>query len=154
MISAKNHLKRLGFKVIFQPVEFNTLISKIDDSYDYDCILLSLGGSGADPANGLNVMKSSGYTHQWFPRQKTPSTAWEARIDELMDMNLKTRDYALRKKYYDEVQAILSEQVPMIYTVSPNCYSGVRSDIGNLRPTVQCYYRVTWNVEELYFKKK
>jgi len=36
-----------------------------------------------------------------------------------MEANLKTLDFAERKKSYDEVQAILSEQVPMIYTVSP-----------------------------------
>jgi len=35
-------LKRLGFKVTFQPIEFNTLIDKADNSFDYDCILLSL----------------------------------------------------------------------------------------------------------------
>ncbi len=28
--------------VIFQPIEFNTLITKIDDTYDYDCVLLGL----------------------------------------------------------------------------------------------------------------
>ena len=147
-------LKRLGIKLIFQPIEFNALIDKCDVTFDYDCILLNLGGSGADPSNGLNVMKSSGFTHQWFPRQKTPSTEWEARIDQLMDANLKTLDFTERKKTYDEVQAILSEQVPMIYTVSPFSYAAVRADLGNVRPTVQSYYRVTWNAEELYFKKK
>ena len=147
-------LKRLGFKVTYQPIEFNALIDKADNSFDYDCILLNLGGSGADPSNSLNNMKSSGFDHVWFPRQKTPSTDWEARMDYLMDANLKTLDFAERKKSYDEVQAILSEQVPMIYTVSPYSYAAVRSDLGNVRATVQSYYRVTWNAEELYFKKK
>ncbi len=146
-------LKELGLKVVFQPVEFNALIDKIDVSYDYDCVLISLGGSGADPANNMNVMRSSGFTHQWFPREKSPSTDWEARIDYLMEANLKTLDIAGRKKDYDEVQAILSEQVPMIYTASPIAYAAVRSDLGNVRATVQSYYRVTWNAEELYFKK-
>jgi peptide/nickel transport system substrate-binding protein len=146
-------LKELGLKVTFQPVEFNALIDKIDISFDYDCVLISLGGSGADPSNGLNVMLSSGFTHQWFPRQKSPSTDWEARIDYLMNANLKTLDFSARKQAYDEVQAILSEQVPMIYTASPTSFAAVRSDLGNIRPTVQSYYRVTWNAEELYFKK-
>jgi peptide/nickel transport system substrate-binding protein len=145
-------LKKLGFKVTFQPVDFNSLIDRIDVSYDYDCILLALTGSG-DPSNGLNTMLSSGFTHQWFPRQKSPSTDWEARIDYLMNANLKTLDFSGRKKYYDEVQAILSEQVPMIYTAMPIAYTAVRSDLGNVRPTVQYYYRATWNIEELYFKK-
>lgn len=146
-------LKKLGFKVNFQPVEFNELIDRIDVSRQYDCILLGLGGGSADPYNGINNLRSDAFSHDWFPLQKTPSTPWEARIDYLMNANLKTLDYQLRKKDYDEVQAILSEQVPMIYTASPFSYAAARSDLRNLRPTVQSYYRVTWNAEELYFKK-
>ena len=147
-------LKKLGFKVTFQPVEFNALIDRIDVSRQYDCILLGLGGGGADPYNGINNLRSDAFSHDWFPLQKSPSTDWEARIDYLMNANLKTLDYQLRKKYYDEVQAILSEQVPMIYTASPFSYVAARSDLGNLRPTVLSYYRVTWNAEEIYFTKR
>ena len=136
-----------------QPIEFNTLITKIDDTYDYDCILLGLmPGTSADPSDAMNVLKSDGFTHQWFPRQKAPSTPWEARIDALMDKQMQSLDYAERKKDYDEVQEILGEQVPMIFTVTPISYSAIRSDIGNIRPTALCSYRVTWNAEELYFK--
>ena len=35
----QSDLQKLGFKVIFQPVEFNTLIHKIDDTYNYECVL-------------------------------------------------------------------------------------------------------------------
>ncbi|HTY88326.1 MAG TPA: ABC transporter substrate-binding protein [Candidatus Acidoferrum sp.] len=149
----KSDLERLGFKVNFQPIEFNTLIQKIDATYDYECALLSLGGGGADPSSSMNVIKSDGFTHQWFPRQKSPSTDWEARLDHLMDVQNKTLDFNERKKDYDEVQEILAEQVPMIFTVTPYFYAAVRRDIGNLRPTPLSSYRATWNVEELYFKK-
>jgi len=130
-----NDLQNLGFKVIFQPVEFNTLITKIDDTHDYECVLLGLYATGTDPSLGMNVMKSSGYTHQWFPRQKTPSTDWEARLDLLMDETTTNMDYAARKKVYDEVQAILAEQQPMIFTVTPMYYAAIRADVGNVRPT-------------------
>ncbi|MGD0351681.1 MAG: ABC transporter substrate-binding protein [Verrucomicrobiota bacterium] len=146
-------LQKLGFKVIVQPIEHNTLINKIDDTCDYDCVLLGLITGSADPSDGMNNIKSSGFTHQWFPRQKAPSTDWEARLDYLMDAQMKTLDYAERKKDYDEVQRILAEQVPFIYTVTPFYYAAIRSDIGNIRPTPLSYYRVTWNAEELYFKR-
>lgn len=146
-------LKQLGFNVILQPIEFNTLVSKIDDTFDYDCILLGIGSGGTDPSSSLNVIKSSGFTHQWFPRQKSPATDWEARLDQLMDAQNKTLDFAERKKIYDEVQHILGEQMPMIFTVTPLFYSAARADIGNLRPTPLSAYRATWNAEELYFKK-
>jgi len=153
----QDDLKKLGIKLIYQPIEFNALIDKLQNSYDFDCFLLSIGPSAndsMDPSSGLNVLKSNGYTHQWFPRQKTPSMEWEARIDFLMDAQLKTLDVVERKKYYDEVQAILSEQVPFIYTVAPLSYASYRSDLGNVRPTVLHYYKITWNAEELYFRKK
>jgi peptide/nickel transport system substrate-binding protein len=149
----QSDLKALGFNVILQPIEFNTLVSKIDDTYDYDCILLGLGGGGTDPSSSMNVIKSSGYTHQWFPRQKAPSTPWEARLDYLMDAQMKTLDFAERKKDFNEVQQILGEQQPMIFTVTPHYYAAIRSDIGNVRATPLSYYRATWNAEELYFKK-
>jgi len=148
----KSDLEKLGFQVTFQPIEFNTLIGKVDDTHDYECVMLSLGGGFADPVSGMNSLKSDGFTHQWFPRQKSPSTDWEARIDHLMDAQMKMLDYAERKKNYDEVLAILGEQMPMIFTVTPIYYAAARSDIGNLRPTPLSYYRVTWNAEELYFK--
>ena len=149
----QSNLQNLGFKVVFQPIEFNTLVNKIDVSHDYDCILLGLAGGGTDPADNMNVLKSSGFTHQWFPRETTPSTDWEARIDHLMDEQNKTLDYAARKKMFDEVQEILSEQEPMIFTVTPMYYAAIRSDIGNVHATPLSYYRATWNAEELYFKK-
>ena len=147
-------LKKLGMNVIYQPIEFNTLLTKIDDTFDYECILLGLApGTVNDPMDGMNVLKSSGNDHQWFPREKTPSSPWEARIDELMDAQARTLDFDQRKKYYDEVQEILGEQQPMIYTVIPTMYAAIRSDVGNVRATPLSYFRASWNAEELYFKQ-
>ena len=147
-------LEKIGFKVIVQSLELNTLLNKTEDTYDYDCVLLGLISGSADPSDGMNVIKSDGFTHQWFPREKTPSTDWEARLDYLMDAQMKTLDYAERKKDYDEVQEILAEQVPFIYTITRFNYAAIHSDIGNNRPTSFSFYRVTWNAEELYFKSK
>ncbi len=147
-------LKKIGMNVIFQPIEFNTLITKIDNTYDYDCILMGLApGTSADPSDSMNTIKSGGFTHQWFPREQSPVTGWEARLDQLMDAQMQTLDYNERKKDFDEVQQILGEQMPMIYTVTPMYFAAIRSDIGNVRASSLTYYRATWNAEELYFKK-
>ncbi|MEI9864196.1 MAG: hypothetical protein WDN00_06515 [Limisphaerales bacterium] len=145
-------LKKLGFNVTFQPLEFNTLIQKTHTSYNYECVLLGNTAS-VDPGSGMNVHKSTGFSHQWFPRQPVPSTDWEARIDHLMDTQMGTLDTAERKQAFGEVQKILAEQQPKIYTVTPYYYAAIRSDIGNARPTPLSLYRVTWNAPELYFKK-
>ncbi len=146
-------LKKLGIKVVYQPIEFNSLVAKINNTKDYDCILLGLGGGGLDPASSMNVLQSHGFTHQWNPRQKTPATPWEAKIDELMNEQIKTIDPVKRKQLFDEVQQILGEQMPMIYTVAPKVYSAYRSNLGNVRPTPLSSYRISWNAEEIYFKK-
>jgi peptide/nickel transport system substrate-binding protein len=98
-------------------------------------------------------LRSSGFSHQWFPQQKTPSTEWEARIDELMNLQLKTLDPMERKKYTDEVQVIMAEQAPLIYTAAMLAFAAIRSDVANLQPTVQHNNRLFWNISELYFKK-
>ena len=153
-ILVQEDLKRLGIKVNFRPLDFNTLVARLDSRYDFECIFLGLATESIDPCESMNTLKSDGFTHQWFPRQLTPSTEWEARIDLLMNTQLKTLDFAARKKSFDEVQAIMAEQVPLIYTVAMNAYCAVRSDLGNVRPTVHHHNRLIWNIEELYFKKK
>jgi peptide/nickel transport system substrate-binding protein len=153
-ILVQEDLKRLGIRVNFRPLEFNSLVNKLDNSFDFECIFLGLASESVDPAESLNVLRSSGFVHQWFPRQKSPATPWEARIDALMDAQLRTLDFAERKRAFDEVQAILAEQMPMIPTVVMYAYAAARSDLGNLRPIVTHNNHLIWNIEELYFKKK
>src|ERR1044071_7792210 len=147
-------LGKIGINIIYVPVSFDVLRKKVDATFDYECALMGLGGGGVDPATQINVLRSSEQLHQWFPLQKTPSTDWEARLDSLMDAQMRTLDFAERKKAFDEVQVILAEELPMIYTVSPFTYAAIRSGICNVRPSVLTTYPVTWNIEELYFKSK
>ena len=151
-VMIQEDLNKLGINLTYVPLSFEMLRNKVDATFDYECALMGLGGGGVDPATQINVLRSSEELHQRFPLQKSPSTDWEARIDALMDAQMRTLDFAERKKAFDEVQAILAEELPMIYTVSPFAYAAIRSDIGNVRPSALTTYRVTWNIEELYFK--
>jgi peptide/nickel transport system substrate-binding protein len=147
-------LQKIGIHVIFQPIEFNTLITKIDDTYDYDCALLgNYSDGGSDPFNFMDNLKSNGYQHYWFPRQTSPVTPWEAQMDDLMDAQLKTLDLGQREKYFNQVQEIMADQQPFIFTVTPIYYAAIRPDIGNVRCSALSYFQVTWNAEQLYFKK-
>ena len=148
----RDDLQKLGLKVTYLPIDFNLLRDRIDVTFDYECALMGLGGGGIDPASQMNVLKSSEELHQWFPQQKTPSTDWEARIDLLMEQQMRSLDFATRKKAFDEVQAIMAEQLPMIPTVAPFAYAAVRDSLGNVRPSALTTYRVTWNIEELFRK--
>lgn len=151
-IFVQQDLKKIGINVIYQPIEFNSLIDKLDNTYDFECAFSAFGsGSVVDPSGSMNILKSDGFTHDWFPQQKTPSTPWEARIDQLMDDQVQTLDDARRKKDYDEVQEIMAEEQPLIFSVTPHYYAAIRPDIGNVRPTALGGYRATWNAEELYY---
>lgn len=146
-------LRRIGMVIHYQPIEFRALLEKVSGTFDYECVLMGLGGGGMDPASQMNVLKSGEFLHQWFPEQKTPSTEWEARIDHLMDAQMRTLDFAARKRMFDEVQAILAEELPMIYTVTPFSAAAIRAGIGNVRPSLFTPHRMTWNTEELFFAK-
>jgi len=150
----QDDLKQIGIKLIYTPVPFEVLRTKVDRTFDYECALMGLGGGSVDPATQLNVLRSSEELHQWFPFQSSPSTEWEARIDSLMDALMRTLDFSARKKAFDEVQMILAEEQPMIYTVSPLGYAAIRSTVGNVQGFMLSPYRVTWNIEELYFTKR
>jgi len=147
-------LGKIGVKLTCLAIDYQALVGKINETFAYECALMGLGGGGSDPASQMNVLRSSEELHQWFPLQPTPATDWEARIDALMDAQMRTLDFAQRKKCFDEVQVILAEELPMIYTVTPFAAAAIRSDVGNLRPAVLSPYHLTWNLEELYFKKQ
>jgi len=147
----KDDLSKIGVKMNFNPIEFNTLIVKIDNEYDYECCLLGLTSGDPDPSSGMSVWLSSGRMHQWYPNQPEPATEWEARIDELMKLQITTLDKDKRKESYDEVQYIISDKVPYIYTVIPQVFVAVSNKYENLVPTIM-RHRLLWNIEEVWQK--
>ena len=142
----RNDLERLGMKVNFQLVEFNTLVAKLTSSYDWDAIVIGLTGS-IDPHFGQNVWLSSGQLHMWNPKQKSPATMWEKRIDELFALGVQEMDEVKRKQYYDEYQQIIAFETPMVYTALGTRLTAVRNKFTNLKPAV--YGGVFHNLEEI-----
>lgn len=143
-------LRQIGIRLLVRCVPFSTLERKINEEYDYESALMGLSGGGADPASHLNVLQSPEPLHQWFPSQPRPSSDWEARVDALMDAQMRTLDFAARKRAFDEVQAILAEQLPMVYTVTPMRHVAVRTNLANLRPSALAPSPVAWNADELW----
>jgi peptide/nickel transport system substrate-binding protein len=133
------------------PFEFRAMIDRILNTHDYEAAILALGGGDADPNAELNVWLSSGPQHLWRPAQPHPATAWEAEIDRLMRAQVGMLDVGARKRAYDRVQAIVAEEVPMVFLVSPNVLVGARAGLGNFRPVVLDHH-LLWNVEELFWR--
>jgi peptide/nickel transport system substrate-binding protein len=128
----KENMAALGINVRLQFLDFGTFVGKLQDSYDYEACMIGFTGGG-DPVGGMSIYVSKGRLHQWYPNQKTPATPWEARMDELMMKQLKTLDEKKRQEYYFEVQQIMSEELPLIYLVTPNAYQGVKDKWQNVQ---------------------
>jgi peptide/nickel transport system substrate-binding protein len=144
-------LKQLGIRAQVVPLEFRSVLDRVNQTKNYDACVLGLASFDADPNSDINVWLSSGGTHLWNPSQAHPATSWEAEIDQLMEQQLVAKTFEERKKSYDRVQQILDENQPFIFLATPDILVGAKDNVGNFRPTVLEPYAL-WNVENLFLR--
>ena len=145
----REDLGKVGVKVELQRVDFETLQGKLHANHGYECAIFLLSGGQTLPYS--TTLKSSGPMHVW--RSYRP-VDWQGRLDSLMVLQSTTLDPAIQKKQWDEAQAIMAEQLPLIYTVTRRGYAAGRSDLRNLRPSNSTDRHLTWNLEELYLGRQ
>lgn len=164
-IMIKNELEKLGMKVNYQPIDFNTLIDKTETSLDWEAIVMGLSGSKIEPYDGANVWKSNGRLHMFDQRLPNANGEviaadardWEKRIDQLFDEGATTFDEAKRHACYDEYQQIVYDQAPFIYLYSMLDITAMRNSFGNYKPTSIVFYTPLGsmhNLEEIYVREK
>jgi peptide/nickel transport system substrate-binding protein len=139
----KQDLQTLGIKVNYQPLDFVTLVKKLDSTFDWDCVLIGFTG-GIEPNNGANFLRSSGNLHIWNPSQPKPATPWEAKIDRLLDDGTRVMDPQQRAPYYWRIQRILHDELPIIETVRPIEYVAYRDSLENFDETTWGLYKPEW----------
>ncbi len=141
-------MKKVGVNASFSPIDFNDLVRRLDVApYDWEASMIGFTG-GPEPHDGSNIWRSSGPSHQWWPKQKTPGTPWEKEIDELWTRGAQELDPAKRKEIYGRWQELVADQQPFVFTVVRNQNTAVRDRIGNFKPPSM---RIsTWNVYELF----
>ena len=144
------NMKELGMDVKILRADFATLLSRTDNTFDYDITMLGWGSSSAayDPSGSKALYLSSGVFHQWYPEQPEPATKWEARIDELIGLQERTLDRERRYAIMHEVQAILAEELPLLYGFTPYGYVGIKNKWRNVY--VPKAGTTLWNLEELW----
>lgn len=140
-------LKQVGIKVNLTPVEFNSLVTRLNGSYDWEAHLLGFTG-GPEPHTGKSIWTSVGKVHIWYPMEKTPATPWEAEIDRIFSEAAKLTDTAQRKKLYDRWQEILGEQQPVNFLVTNVALGGLRDRVQNARPNSLGGLR--WNIDSVW----
>lgn len=151
-VMLKQDLAELGMQVNFKPIEFNSLVNKITNSYDWDMVILGLTGTPVEPHNGKNVWYSGGPLHLFNQRPVnkpvTDRLDWEKQIDEIFDKGALVLDFKSRKKYYDKYQEIIYNQKPIIYLYSPIRIYAIRNKFKNIYPS--SLSGLTHNIVEIY----
>lgn len=153
-VMVKQDLEELGMTVNFKPIEFNTLVSKLVNSNDFDAVIMGFTGSPLEPYGGKNVWYSNGTLHV-FNMRKTPEEnndlfAWEKKLNDIFDDASLELDFEKRKLLYDEYQQLVYDEKPIIYLYSPIRISAVRNKFDNIYPTE--LGGVLHNIEEIYLK--
>ncbi len=149
---AVKNLEQLGFKVQLHAMEFGEMIARIDKPpFAWEAAFLGLSGA-VDPNAFFSVWRSSSDRHMWFPRQKSPSTPWEAAIDSIFEAGCAEPDENKRIALYGRWQRLAAEKLPFIYTVAPERIISISRAFKNVNPSVTG--GVLHNIEWIYIDKK
>jgi peptide/nickel transport system substrate-binding protein len=150
----KQDLALIGVEVNFTPIAFSLLIDKIDNSLDWDSLLIGFTG-GIEPNDGANFWSVDGASHMFNlkpPKGKLQITDrqvadWEKKIDELYIQAAQELDEAKRRLLYIETQKITQENVPCIYLVNALSLSAVKNRVKGIdySPISGAF----WNLHEL-----
>ena len=143
----QDQLKKIGLKVDVVPVEGGALFQRFQ-SGDYDAICFSLETDSFDPARNPDFWMSSGPYHVWNPKQLSPATAWEGRMDQLMAEQSTTIDAAKRRELFAQAQRLLAEHAPILYFAAPKVVVATSSRMRGVVPSVLAP-TVLWNAETL-----
>jgi peptide/nickel transport system substrate-binding protein len=148
----RDDLAKVGVKCVPTGVDFNTLVTNIREDFQYEAILLGLGsGVPPDPGMSQNVYRSSGPTHYWNVRQLRPETELEARLDRLMDDNLRALDLGERRRIWREMGRLLNDQCYFIWLPTMVAKIPISNRFGNLQPSV-IPHRIIWNIDRVFVK--
>ena len=151
-------LDKIGIKVDFVPVAWNSLIDRLD-SVEFECALLGFGGSN-EPNTGANLWSVDGNVHM-FNQKTNPGRKpiegrviadWEQKVSDLYIQGAQELDFEKRKAIYDRAQEIVAEQLPFIYLVNPFAMGAVRNNIEPIQfiaPGSGILSRAFWNIEHL-----
>lgn len=151
----RSDLAQIGIQVDFRPISFNTLITRVTTTRDWDCFLIGFTG-GIEPHSGANLWTSKGGSHMFNlgPQPGEPQIIgwqpndWELEIDRLFTAGARELDEAKRQEIYGNFQQIVQEQLPVIHLVHEIAIVAVRDRIQGLKYTGLPSWGL-WNIQEL-----
>jgi len=144
-------LKKLGMKVTLQPLQFNILVKRIDETNDWESMIMGFT-RGVEPNEISNLWESTKSQHMFRMGQKKAGSDWEAEIDKIFQQGRVTLDEKKRKALYDRYQEIAMDQVPLVLLPNSLALLAIRNDVGNVRFNSFAYQGMIFNAWDMYKK--
>jgi peptide/nickel transport system substrate-binding protein len=142
---------KLGMAVDYKPIEFNVMVGKIDETHDFDVVLMGLNLVGStDPHNGINSWLLDGKMHMMNKGEGTSHMPWEYEFQDLYQRAAKSIDQNERIKLYNQGMRMEADYLPYVYTVSQTHLTGMSNRIGNGYPTALGYS--FWNIQNQFVR--
>ena len=143
LVVAQANLLEAGIDIQLNKLEINAWIDKTMISGDYDVTIL--GGDQGPDVSSIGMRIGTGSTMN-LARYSNP------RVDELLALGTSAADHAQRAPYYQELQEVLAEDLPIIIcndvgykTIVTAGIRGVPMADDTVRPLVPRYsYAMTW----------
>jgi peptide/nickel transport system substrate-binding protein len=150
----KQDLALIGIEVDFTPIAFSLLIDRIDNSLQWDSLLIGFTG-GVEPNDGANFWSVDGGSHMFNLKPQKGSKPitdrqvadWEKKIDELYIQAAQELNEDKRRQIYAETQKITQENLPCIYLVNSLSLSAIKNRVNGID-----YSPINgpfWNLKEL-----
>jgi peptide/nickel transport system substrate-binding protein len=129
-----NEWNTYGISATPSPIDFNVLVGKLLDSFDWECVMISLTG-GQFPLTGENVYPHTGNLHMWNPKQDmdNPASEWEKQVTDLFYQAKYEPDFETRKYLLNEMFSIMYEQYPFIPLVRQYSFLAIYDEWKNVK---------------------
>lgn len=123
----KSQLEAIGIRVKVVEERFGDMVARLDKTFDYEAAIMALDGS-PDAAVLRFFFESSGPMHFVNPRQKSPATDWERRVDEFFKVYATSPDPTARDRALVELQKTWVAAQPAFHLYNDRKLVAVRRD--------------------------
>jgi peptide/nickel transport system substrate-binding protein len=143
----REDFRQVGVALDIVPLETGAVRARVVGG-DFETAMINFIATDMDPAISKDFWMSNGGAHFWHFGQTTPATDWERQIDTLMTQQTASTDPAERKRIFNDVQRIFSENLPVLYFAAPRVYVAATSRVINLQPGLT-RPQLTWSADTL-----
>lgn len=158
----RKDLQNIGIKVHLDLIEFNTLIERTSNTFNWDVVAFAMGGIN-DPHFGKSSWSSNSFRYNENPQRKKDDGAqipkndrdYELSINTIFEKAATEMDVAKRTALYAEWQMIEMEQCHTVYMPLKEVILGVKNRFGNIHYTANLGYlqSITHNIDEIFILK-